>query len=417
MPAGVQAWLEERGTGDAAEAWAKTWDEVSGRFEELTEVDADLARGIAAWVREGNVEGAEMTLKAEEEGRTPAQVSRLRLARADLALLRGDVPEAVGLFRGAVEVFGDEEMADQARVRHLAAARLYNHGLQHGGAGTPEAVEFYRLNAAMFDVSRQPGAHALTQTGLGHALRSLGAAREGEAGVTLLAEAAQAYRAALETATGEDLAVTNRNLGLTLWQQAERVDDARSAELLAESVAAYRAAAGDARRVAAPVDWAMTQSNLGLALMEQAARSGPAGAGYLEESIAAYRGALDVLNAPEHPVGHATVQGNLGRALQSLAETAEGEEARERLTAAVSAFRSALALRSRTAQPGPWAATQLNLATALERLGDSEEAGRAAEHYDEALVAYGAVLEVFSHGTAHDHARAAIERLKSKRAA
>lgn len=415
LPDAVRDWLSGRVAAEALPAFARTWADIAGRFVELSEVDRDLAGRVATIVQAGDVDGGDALLTSEEAGRSPAEVSRLRLGRADLSLLRGDVREAVTRFNAAIEAFAGDNLADQARVRHLAAARLYNYGLQHDGAGMAEAVAFYRSNAGLFNPEKQPGAHALTHAGLGHALRSLGTAQDGEAGVALLGEAAQAYRAALKTAIGDEALATHRSLGMTLWQQAGRVDDVSGGELLAESVSAYRAAAGDGRRVSAPVDWALTQSNLGIALMDQAARSGPAGAGYLKESISAYRGALDVLNAPEHPVGHATVQGNLGRALQNLADGSDEEDARERLTGAVSAFRAALALRSRMTQPGPWAGTQLNLAMALEQLGDMGGAD-AGGCYDDAVSAYRLVLTEFTHGTAFDHATAAIARLAKKRA-
>src|SRR5271166_5072504 len=93
----------------------------------------------------------------------------------------------------------------------------------------------------------------------------------------LLAQAAAAYRSALEVYTREQLpqdwAKTQQNLGVALWQQAIRSEGPKASELLAQAVAAYRSALEVRTREQLPQDWAMTQNNLGSALKEQAIRS------------------------------------------------------------------------------------------------------------------------------------------------
>ena len=77
------------------------------------------------------------------------------------------------------------------------------------------------------------------------------------------------------------------------------------ARLLAEAVAAYRAALEVRTREALPQEWARTQSNLANALCNQAAASdGPDSARLLAEAIAAKRAALEILTADVDPEWH-----------------------------------------------------------------------------------------------------------------
>ena len=110
--------------------------------------------------------------------------------------------------------------------------------------------------------------------------------------------------------------MTQNNLGIALGDQAARTEGAAGAALLAEAVAAYRAALEVCTRAAHPVDWAATQNNLGNALGDQAGRTeGAAGAALLAEAAAAYRAALEVYTRAAHPVDWAMTQNNLGIAL------------------------------------------------------------------------------------------------------
>ena len=68
--------------------------------------------------------------------------------------------------------------------------------------------------------------------------------------------------------------MTQNNLGNALADQAGRTEGAAGAALLAEAAAAYRAALEVHTRAAHPVDWAMTQENLGLAFEAMGDRGG-----------------------------------------------------------------------------------------------------------------------------------------------
>jgi hypothetical protein len=67
--------------------------------------------------------------------------------------------------------------------------------------------------------------------------------------------------------------MTQNNLGSALSEQGTRTAGEAGARLLAEAVAAYRAALEVRTRAELPQDWAMTQNNLGNALEEQGIRT------------------------------------------------------------------------------------------------------------------------------------------------
>ena len=117
----------------------------------------------------------------------------------------------------------------------------------------------------MYTRERLPLHWATTQNNLGNALGALG---QLESGTERLAQAAVAYRAALEERTRErlplDWAATQNNLGAVLHTLGARE---RSTERLKQAVGAYRAALAERTRERTPLDWARTQHNLGNALV------------------------------------------------------------------------------------------------------------------------------------------------------
>ena len=210
----------------------------------------------------------------------------------------------------------------------------------------------------------------MTQNNLGNALCDQAGRTEGAAGTALLAEAVAAYRAALEVHTRAahpvDWAMTQNNLGVALADQAGRTEGAAGAALLAEAAAAYRAALEVRTRAEHPVDWAMTQNNLAIALAEQAGRTRGGGGG------AARRGGSGLPRGAggPHPGG---ASGGLGedaeqpRQSRSPAQAGrtEGAAGAALLAEAVAAYRAALEVYTRAAHPVDWAMTQNNLGVAL----------------------------------------------------
>ncbi len=138
----------------------------------------------------------------------------------------------------------------------------------------------------------------------------------GAAGPGLLAEAVAAYRAALDVYTSETLplqwAMTQNNLGNALQKQGVRTGGAAGVELLAEAVVAYRAALEVYACETLSLQWATAQNGLGTALSEQGIRmGGAAGAKLLQEAVAAFRATLEVVTPKGAPRYHEIAIGNL----------------------------------------------------------------------------------------------------------
>ncbi|WP_051415143.1 tetratricopeptide repeat protein [Marichromatium purpuratum] len=115
----------------------------------------------------------------------------------------------------------------------------------------------------------------------------------------------------------------------------------------------------------------MTQNNLGNALQEQGTRTGgEAGQRLLAEAVAAYRAALEVYTRAQLPQQWATTQNNLGTALQEQGTRTGGEAGQRLLAEAVAAYRAALEVFSLEHTAPYWVQTTRNLTATLLHLGD-----------------------------------------------
>ena len=89
-------------------------------------------------------------------------------------------------------------------------------------------------------------------------------------------------------------------------------------ERLDQAVDAYRAALEEYTREQVPLDWATTQNSLGVALLTLGERERDTER--LEQAVDAYRAALDVFADEGLPRDRAVVQNNLARTLKRLSE-------------------------------------------------------------------------------------------------
>jgi tetratricopeptide (TPR) repeat protein len=225
---------------------------------------------------------------------------------------------------------------------------------------------------------------AKTQDDLGFALMGQGERSSGAQATELLAQAVQAYRAALEVYTKADMpqdwAKTQNNLGGALRSQGERSSGAQATELLAQTVQAYRAALEVYTKADMPQDWARTQIDLGDALVDQGERSSGAQATeLLAQAVQAFRAALEVYTKADLPQYWAMTQNNLGGALVDQGGRSSGAQATELLAQAVQAYRAALEVYTKADLPQDWAKTQLNLGIALSDQRDYSAAADAIE--------------------------------------
>ncbi|MEL6451015.1 MAG: helix-turn-helix domain-containing protein [Pseudomonadota bacterium] len=319
--------------------------------------------------------------------------------RADNALLRGKLDQAYALLSDAADAFKIIDPVEPARRRHDYMQRLYSHGLRYGGPGMGLASRMIAEAIELCPRSKNAQVWAMCKNASAIALQNQGTRTDGPQGADLLAQAVAAYRAALEVRTRADhpvdWATTQNNLGTALRNHGTRTDGPYGAELLAEAVAAYRAALDVRTRVDHPVRWAMTQNNLGNALSDQGIRTdGPQGADLLAEAVAAYRAALEVYTRADHPVDWATTQNNLGIALQNQGIRTDGPQGADLLAEAVAAYRAALEVRTRADHPVQWAVTQNNLGTAWQDQGTRTDGPQGADLLAEAVAAYRGALEI-----------------------
>ncbi len=247
-----------------------------------------------------------------------------------------------------------------------------------GLAMLAEAVEAYLAALTVRTRAATPADWAMTQNNLGNVLKAQGARTKDVAGLALLNRAVEAYCAALtfytRAAMPVDWAMTQNNLGTVLRIRGERTEGHAGIELLRQAIAAYRAALTVRTQAATPADWAMTQNNLGIALRTlSTGTQGDAKFTLLSEAVEAYRAALTVYTQAATPANWAATQHNLGIALRTQGELVEGIAGHVLLNEAVAAFRAGLAVRTRAAMPADWAATLNSLGGVLEMLGRSTD--------------------------------------------
>ncbi len=244
-------------------------------------------------------------------------------ARAEAALLAGDVAAAVARFGAAADLLAAPDTPEGAPEATLAIAasrdvyarRLHAHGARFGRAGLEAAIGLYRMSLKVLTRQAQPLAWAGTQNNLANAFASLGERQPppetpeaGDIGQAQLGRAAQACRAALlvfeEAAHPLHWATAENNLGAALASLAARragQDAPAGAALLRAAIQAFRAAQRVRAQAALPRDWAATEANIARAAEALAAADPPAAARHLRAAQAAFDAALRVLTPAADP--------------------------------------------------------------------------------------------------------------------
>ncbi|MEM7190004.1 MAG: hypothetical protein AAF439_10375 [Pseudomonadota bacterium] len=381
----LQAELDQLGTDQPATA------------NRIPDIEAQLANGEIA-----EAEAALEHLRSTATDKALAGVrdlSRIMSLQAEAALLRQDQDEAFRLWQGAAALFDVLAPTDGARLRCSAENRFWEHALRYGGPGFRHSAALLAECLSIWTKTDHPHDWANAQDSLGTALRMLGTCTEGKAGADLLADAVAAHRAALPIYTKEsmpiDWAMTQNNLGIALQDQGIRTEGEPGANLLAEAVAAYRAALEVLTREDMPTQWAMTQNNLGIALSEQGTRTeGKPGADLLADAVAAYRAALQVHTREDRPTDWAMTQNNLGIALSEQGLRTERKPGSDLMADAIAAYRAALQVHTREDRPTDWAMTQNNLGIALNNQGISTKGHLGARLLADAVAACRAALQV-----------------------
>ncbi|MEP4553839.1 helix-turn-helix domain-containing protein, partial [Tateyamaria sp.] len=181
--------------------------------------------------------------------------------RANNALLRGRVEQAYRILCAAADSFAAVDPLEPAQRKILGyAEKLGRHGMRFGGAGLSLSVEMMRQTATDNLKAMDAWLWAAGKNAEAVGLQHQGTRTDGPKGADLLAEAVAAYRAALEVSTRADhpvhWAITQNNIGAALRNQSTRTDGSKAADLLAQAVAAYRAALEVRTRADHPMQWA-----------------------------------------------------------------------------------------------------------------------------------------------------------------
>ena len=194
--------------------------------------------------------------------------------------------------------------------------------------------------------------------------------------------------------------MTQNNLGNALRAQAGLAEEKEAARLLAQAVDAYHAALDVYTKEQTPSGWATTQNSLGIALRSQAGLvGGKESARLLTQAVFAYHAALEVRTKDNASRLWAMTQNNLGNALWAQADLAEGKEAGRLLAQAVFAYHAALEIYTKDSTPQQWATVERNLEHALQSLQKLKKQAPAKDNMAHLLVLVPKNAELWFNGT------------------
>ncbi|MEM6760838.1 MAG: helix-turn-helix domain-containing protein [Pseudomonadota bacterium] len=380
---------------DKAEDWRALKRQIAALDDRHAQI-AELKVAAEAAADTGDLEQVDQLLGAADVAETKISADT-KIARAQNALTRNRTRQAFEILSAVADSFGSVDAAAPVRLRGQLFKMLYEHGLRYSGDGLALAEDMLEEAARRLPDNADEAAHLPVFGNLALVQDAHASRLDGEDGRAKLETAAATLRRLLPhlNPTSEHWATTQNNLGNALHQQSIRAKGADSQRLMGEAVEAYRAALEVRTRDQMPVQWATTQNNLGVTLQGQGERmDGPEAQRLLGEAIAAYRAALEVRTRDQMSVQWATTQNNLGTALQEQVERAEGAEAQRLLGEAIAAYRAALEVRTRDQMSVQWATTQNNLGTALQEQGIRAEGAEAQRLLGKAVEGYCAALEV-----------------------
>ena len=408
LDSAIDAFVRQR---DAAARGTNFGDLIDAALREIAE------RNAAADFERGAEVGDRAYARLQEQ-ETELKAARIRMAEVNLdqARLLSDAERIAHWHMERLSF--DGELFSQA----YGALQAYrNRGVTHGirlDLDVSIAMSRRLLEAASTDPIRGLAANAL-----GIAMTDQGKRTAGAEGLSLLAQAAAAFNAALAASSKEVTrgiwTTAQSNLGGALHAQAMRNAGKEKAALLSKAVDAYRAALKFTFKNTMPNEWASTQNNLAIALRAQGTMAPNAkGEALLSEAIATYREILSVYTRDTAPNDWAMAHNNLGGALKTLGEMIGSPKGKPFLLEAIEAFEDALTIRTRHEMPANWAMTQYNLAVTYEALADLNEDREDNLARTEAGLVN--TLEVFTpEHMSFDNLRTlrSLDRVRAKRAA
>ncbi|MGD1925515.1 MAG: helix-turn-helix domain-containing protein, partial [Paracoccaceae bacterium] len=215
---------------------AKDYAEMKARLDALAEADGRIANLVGAAkgaLDAGEFDEADARLADAEEiqqtEHTLVQVrkqSKIRAERGKAALMNFEVDAAYGHFCEAAAFFEPFDKVESARELYAHGLEMREHALRFPGDAPARVVNLWQRRLLMLDRDNDIEDWGAAQNDLAIALQEKGIRAEGEAGLTLLAEAVTAYRAALEVRTRDampvDWAKPHNNLAKAITEQADR---------------------------------------------------------------------------------------------------------------------------------------------------------------------------------------------------
>lgn len=349
--------------------------------------------------------------------------ARLLETQAEIALIGGDVSQAVALLAAAADGFAHVDRIEPTRRRIMKYVTVIrNYGLRHGGAALPTAEEFLRPFLDDQLKLTEPTLWAAGQNWLAIVISDRGERIEGPDGTDLIAKAIDIYKLILGVYTRAahpmSWAMVQNNLGTALQEKGLRVEEPLGASLLRNAATAYQDSLQIRTRAQHPKEWAMTQNNLGIVLQNQGLRTkGINGSKLFEQSVAAYYAALEVINIDEHQTDWAMIQNSLGSTLRNHGSRTHGATGANLLAQALVAYEFALNVRTQSDHPLDWAETTANIALTFQAMAQHDSCLDPLSQLTHALAAVDRALPVFdpihlSHH--HTQASALRDRIQAK---
>ncbi len=320
-------------------------DDLAGLGPEL----AKVARAAADALRDARFDDVEATLAEAERFHADAGMSvRVRTARAETALLRGDATAAARHYVGGASYLEAEDDGSESReatmlFRSRAVGRLIRHADTFGGDGgwIDDAMELCNANIRHSDTHVwNQGAR---QMDAGAAQLSAGRLKAASEALDLFLGAEYSFRIASwhfdKGGYPGDWAAAQNARGLAKAHFCFRFEEAMGKPPPEGSWTGaedcYRSAMV-VRLDASPVQWAKTRINLGYLLAQRGrAEGGEAAERWLRQAVEDCRGAQEALRPDVETDVWVDAQQIIAKALLDLAEVARPEDATNHLLQAM----------------------------------------------------------------------------------
>lgn len=334
---------------------AKDWQKLEQRIAVIEELDKNLeaqTNAARAALSRGDFQLARQILTTAEDLQRQDQallagvlnVSEIRAAQADVALLEGDVEQAYEDFKVAVGYLAPFAPYKSASNRTLYAAVLVEHYIKYGGTSLDFAFKLFEANLVDFTESTYPLERAKTFGNIA-VCHDLMSERSGDSKSAL--KGSESYEEAIRLFEIADdhyeLAICRMNFSAVLRIMGEQnIDGSRPKFFLrslnqAERALAYFRSRDDASNVAkAANNLSATLRTIGVLA------PGDHGVKYLEGAEELLNEVLKIHTISEFPIPWAMAKGNLGRVFEAKASRLPEENRNALIKRAILAYDEAL---------------------------------------------------------------------------